>query len=231
MKKLITSELSELHVLLRKALIIRYYQANRKLPFQEREDVPPVKWSMLIANSINSRSLVLIDKLFNCSADFNRLSKLAVLDVVKLQGFEISMETSGKNMMEVLCVQINVDNILFNLLRNSHKLQLLLNSDKMGISQIGMAKNEESDACLFIHNLIYKSGYNEITQVGSKTFLGLRGNGFGYQLHAGLKKFAMLSVDKYHIDKDADKLQGPGYKIVWGENKPEEWPVNILINQ
>jgi hypothetical protein len=211
MKKLITSELSELHVLLRKALIIRYYQANRKLPFQEREDVPPVKWSMLIANSINS--------------------KLAVLDVVKLQGFEISMETSGKNMMEVLCVQINVDNILFNLLRNSHKLQLLLNSDKMGISQIGMAKNEESDACLFIHNLIYKSGYNEITQVGSKTFLGLKGNGFGYQLHAGLKKFAMLSVDKYHIDKDADKLQGPGYKIVWGENKPEEWPVNILINQ
>jgi hypothetical protein len=228
MRKLIEIELDDIHKALRKAFVSRYEHANNKLDDDKRKPVPSEKWTMLVTQSLVDRDLIMLDELFNCSADWNRMSKLAVLDVVKSEGFDIDMKTTGKNMMAVICEQIDIDNALFNSLKKSMRVDGHLADAKPDIEHITIDE-DAGGASAFINKLITENGFTEIIKVGNKTYLGSTIQNTGYLLHKDLKKFASLSVDKFTAEKEVDNLQGSGQAIVWGENKLEDQSMNLLM--
>jgi hypothetical protein len=229
MRKLIEIELTDLHRAIRNAFVCRHEQANSKLDNNRKKAIPSERWTMLVTQGLVDRDLVMLDELFNCSADWNRMSKLAVLDVVKSEGFDIDMKTTGKNMMAVICEQIEIDNALLNSLKKSTRIDALLADAKEDIDHFTIDDADGGDAATFINKLITEKGFTEIVKVGNKTFLGSTIQNTGYQLHNGLKKFASLSVDKFTAEKEVGRLQGPGHPIVWGENKVEDRSMDLLM--
>jgi hypothetical protein len=229
MRKLIEIELPELHRAIRNAFVSRYEQTNSKLDNDSKKPIPSEKWTMLVTQGLVDRDLVMLDELFNCSADWNRMSKLALLDVVKSEGFDIDMKTTGKNMMAVICEQIEIDNALLNSLKKSMRIDGPLDDAKEDIAHFAIDGGEPGGAATFINKLITENGFTEIVKVGNKSYLGSTIQNTGYLLHNGLKKFASLSVDKFTAEIEVARLQGPGHPIIWGENKVEDGSMDLLM--
>jgi hypothetical protein len=229
MRKIIDINLDELHGVLRKAFVARYEKANSKLGLDEKKAIPSEKWTNLVATGLKDRDINLLDELFNCAADWNRHSKLALLDVVKSEGFDVDMKATGKNMMNVICEQLSINVDLFNALKKGNRIDDSLALAKIDIDHFAIDDADAGGAAKFIKNLINENGFTEIVKVGNKTYLGSTIQNTGYQLHNGLKKFASLSVDKFTAEKEVDRLQEPGHPIVWGENKVEDQSMNLLM--
>ena len=222
MRKLIDKEVNELHEEIRKAFVERSESMNNKLEVDSRKPVPSEQWTMLVTQALVNRNLDTLDDIFNCASDWNRLSKLAVLDVIKLSGFDVDMKTTGKNMMKVICEQIDIDVGLFNSIKKQTNVMHALSIEKENISHMILDEGLTGDVPEFIDKLIYEKGYTEIIKVGRKSYLGSTIQNYGYPLHSDLNKFVSLSVDMYNINQDVEKFSVPGEKLVWGENKIEQ---------
>jgi hypothetical protein len=175
------------------------------------------KWNNLLVSAIKDRDLDVIDSIFSSAADFNKTSKLAMLDVVKSEGFDIDMKLTGKNMIEVICEQIGMDVELYSRLK---KMASVDGSIELAVKDLSHVTMDDTDklATDFLHGLIYDENLTEIIKSKKGTFLGNTELNRGYPLKPILRNYAELKVNKFNLEVEIESLQSPEDKIVWGAN-------------